>query len=86
MGRAEDPAVHAYAQGQQMTIITGDKGLSNVRAYPPPHGGIVVVEVPDTMLPDMRRRIILYQLATPAGQSLENSLVVVEPGRVRIRQ
>lgn len=86
MGGAKDPAVFAYAQAQSATIITGDKDFSNMRAYPPPHAGIVVVEVPDTLPPGARKRIILQQIATLAGQTLANALVIIEPGRVRIRR
>ena len=52
----------------------------------PPHAGIIVVEVPDTMPPDQRKQLILRQLATLAGQSLADTLVILEPGRVRIRR
>jgi predicted nuclease of predicted toxin-antitoxin system len=86
MAGSKDPAVYVYAQAQRMTIITGDKDFSNILMYPPPHAGLVIVEVSDTMLPDARKRIILRQLATLSGQSLENTLVIIEPGRVRIRR
>lgn len=86
MGGAKDPAVFAYAQAQSATIVTGDKDFSNVRAYPPPHAGIVVIEVPDTLPPDARKHIILGQIATLAGQALANALVIIEPNRIRIRR
>jgi predicted nuclease of predicted toxin-antitoxin system len=86
MRGAKDPVVYAYAQSQQATIITGDKDFSDLRACPPSHAGIVVVEVPDTLPPDARKRIIVRELGTLAGQSLANTLVIIEPGRVRIRR
>lgn len=86
MAGSKDPAVFAYAQAQHLTIITGDKDFSNILMYPPPHAGLVVVEVPDTMLPDARKRVLLRQLATLRGQSLENALVIIEAGRVRVRR
>lgn len=86
MQGAKDPVVYAYAQAQRMAIITGDKDFSNIRVYPPPHAGLIIVEVPDTMLPDTRKRIILRQLATLQGQTLENALVIIEAGRVRVRR
>lgn len=91
MGGAKDPAVYGYAQTHTQTIITGDKDFSNLRAYPPPHAGIVVagivvVEVPDTMPPVVRNRLILRQLATLAGQSLADTLIIVEAGRLRVRR
>lgn len=86
MGGAKDPAVYAYAQAHQETILTGDKDFSDIRAYPPPHAGLVIVEVPDTLPPETRKRVILRQLATLAGQSLANTLVIIQPGRVRVRR
>ncbi len=86
MGGAKDPAVYAYAQSQGATLLTGDKDSNDIRAYPLPHAGIVVVEVPDTMPPTSRNRLILRQLATLSGQSLENALVIIAPRRVRIRR
>ena len=83
---AKDPAVYAYAQTHHLTIITGDKDFSDMRAYAPPHAGIVVVEVADTMPPDARKRIILRQLATLSGQSLADTLIILEPGRIRLRR
>src|SRR5579872_758709 len=66
MGGTKDPAVFAYAQAQKATIITGDKDFSNIYAYAPPHAGIIVVEVPDILPPDARKRIILRQIASLA--------------------
>ena len=86
MGGAKDPIVWARAQIGTWTIITGDKDFATILAYPPPHAGIIVVEVPDTMPPDHRKQLILRQLATMAGQSLADTLVILEPGRVRIRR
>jgi predicted nuclease of predicted toxin-antitoxin system len=86
MGGAKDPAVYAYAQSQQAIIITGDKDFSNVLAYAPPHAGIVVVEVPDSLPPDARKQVILRELAALRDQSLENILVIIEVGRARIRR
>jgi predicted nuclease of predicted toxin-antitoxin system len=86
IGGAKDPAVYAYAQSHSLTIITGDKDFSDIRAFPPPHAGIVVVEVPDTMLPAQRIDLIVRQLSTLAGQSLRNALVIVEPTRLRVRR
>lgn len=54
LGGAKDPTVYAHAQTHNLTIITGDKDFRDARTYAPPHSGIVVVEVADTMPPDAR--------------------------------
>jgi hypothetical protein len=74
------------AESRRLRILTGDKDFSNIRVYGPPHAGIVVVEVPDTLPPEPRKRLIVRQLATLAGQSLENSLVIIEPARIHVRR
>ena len=38
-----DIAVFAYARAHQMTIITFDTDYLNQIAFPPPHGGIIVL-------------------------------------------
>jgi predicted nuclease of predicted toxin-antitoxin system len=86
IGGAKDPAVFAYAQSQQLTILTGDKDFSNIRVYTPPHAGIIVVEIPDVMPPESRKQLILRQLSTLTGQTLDNLLVIIEPNRVRVRR
>ena len=86
MRGAKDPAVWAFAQGSTLTLHTGDKDFANILVYPPPHAGILVVEVPDTMPPEQRKQLILRQLATIAGQALADTLVILEPSRVRIRR
>jgi predicted nuclease of predicted toxin-antitoxin system len=86
MSGMKDPDVWAAVQGGNLTLMTGDKDIANILAYPPPHAGIIVVETPDTMPPDQRKQLILRQLATLASQSLADTLVILEPGRVRIRR
>ncbi|MGH2517362.1 MAG: DUF5615 family PIN-like protein [Ktedonobacterales bacterium] len=86
MGGAKDPAVFAYAQTRRATIITGDKDYSSVRTYAPPQAATIVVEVPDTLQPNARKRMIVYQLATLSGQTFKDTLVIINPNRVRVRR
>jgi predicted nuclease of predicted toxin-antitoxin system len=81
-----DTAVFAYAQAHQQTIITGDLGLGNVARYPPPHFGILVSRLPDTMPLALRVQEVINALARLAGQDFANILCIIEPGRVRIRR
>ena len=86
MGGAKDPAVYAYAQSKRAILLTGDKDFSNVLVYSPPHAGIIIVEIPDTLPPDARKQAILRELAALANQSLANALIILEIGRVRVRR
>jgi predicted nuclease of predicted toxin-antitoxin system len=82
----KDPSVFAYAQANRLTIITGDKDFAALRRFGPPHVGIVVAEAPDTLTVGRRMDVILDGLATLAGQSLDDTLVIIEPQRVRVRR
>src|SRR6185312_2279392 len=81
-----DNEVWAYAQTQNATVITRDKNFADIRAYPPPHAGIVIADVPDVITVATFIQLVLDGLASLAGQSLANAVVTIAPGRVRIRR
>lgn len=81
-----DAAVYAYAHEHGQIIITSDVGLGNVRQYPPPHRGIVLVRLPDTVSIEARIRVIVDGLDTLGDVSFEDAVVTIEAGRVRIRR
>lgn len=81
-----DAAVYAYAQTHQTTLITADLGFGNALRYPPPHAGIVVVRVPDTLSIAQRLQVIVDGLGLLAGQSFKDTLVTIEIGHVRVRR
>lgn len=62
-----DDAVYEYAQEHGQTIVTSDVGLSNARQHPPPHNGIVLVRLPDTLSIQARLRIIMDALGVPGS-------------------
>lgn len=81
-----DAAVYAYAQEHGQIIITSDVGLGNVRQYPPPHRGIVLVRLQDTVSIEARIRVIVDGLDTLGDVSFEDAVVTIEAGRARIRR
>jgi predicted nuclease of predicted toxin-antitoxin system len=89
LGHVDDTIVFAYAQQHGLSIITIDKGLSNLLQYPPPHAGIVSVRLPEQLPIAERVRLIVAGLHDVAGQgiaTLTNLIVIVMPGRVRVRR
>jgi predicted nuclease of predicted toxin-antitoxin system len=78
-----DTEIFAYAQAHQQTIITADLDFAQIPHFPPPHFGIMVLRLPDTMPTNELTREALNALAQRAGQSLANTLFIVEPGRLR---
>lgn len=81
-----DSEVWAYAQAHQRTIVTKDKDFADMRAYPSPHAGIVIIDIPDTISITTYVQLILDGLASLAGQSLPDSIITIAPGRVRVRR
>jgi predicted nuclease of predicted toxin-antitoxin system len=81
-----DAEVYAYAQAEGATLVTIDTGFGNLLQYPPPHSGIVVVRLPDALSITRRLEMIANGLAVLAGQPLENTLVTIEVGRVRVHR
>lgn len=81
-----DTDVFAYAQAHQQTIITSDLGLANVIAFPPPHGGIIALRLPNSVQTADRIQRLLDALASLSGQDLSSIVVVVDQRRVRVRR
>lgn len=86
LGTRPDSDVWAYAQAHQQAIITHDEDFADIRRFPPPHAGIVVVDIPNRLTVAARVRIIVNGLAQIAGQSLDGAVVTIAPGRVRVRR
>jgi hypothetical protein len=76
----------AYAQLRDQIIPTSDVGFGNVVQYPPPHAGIIVARLPDTLTTSRRLDVILDGLETLAAERLENAVATIEVGRVRVHR
>jgi hypothetical protein len=70
---------------QQQTIITTDLDFGHSLNFPPPHFGIMVLRLPETIPTSELACEVLNALSQLASQSLANTLFIVEPGRVRKR-
>jgi len=82
-----DSAVYKLAQERRATLLSRDLGFANKLQYPPgSHHGIVVVRFPT----EMRRQALITELMTRLAavrdDEFEGALIVVEPGRIRIRR
>lgn len=86
LGTRPDNEVWAYAQAHIETIVTKDKDFASIVAYPTPHAGIVIVDIPDTVTVATFLQLIMDGLTSLVGQSLANAVVTISPGRVRVRR
>jgi predicted nuclease of predicted toxin-antitoxin system len=87
LGGATDEVIAAYAQSGAHAIVTRDTDFGDIRNYPPAsYHGIVVLALPDDATADQVLRLLesfLNQASLIA--QLPGRLMIVEPGRVRIR-
>ena len=83
---ALDEQIFRYAQEHGQVILTCDVGFGNVLHYAPPHAGIVVARLPDTVTTSRRLQIVVGGLSLLTGERLEDAVATIEVGRVRIHR
>ncbi len=83
---AADPAVVGAAATEERVLITLDRGMGDIRAYPPgSHAGIVVLRLTDQSAPAVDDAIM--ELANWAGlEALAGAVAVLQRGMLRIRR
>jgi predicted nuclease of predicted toxin-antitoxin system len=82
-----DSIIFAYAQAHQQTLLTADMGFANIVQFPlGTHAGIVVTRFPNTLPTTQVNQQILQGLTLLSGQTLTGILVIIEPGRTRVRR
>lgn len=88
LGRAADRTIAARAQTEQRCILTGDYDFSDLREYPPAdYYGIVVIGLPvDATINMIRILISDFLNYADLVANLRGKLVIVEPGRIRVRE
>jgi predicted nuclease of predicted toxin-antitoxin system len=82
-----DRQIFEAAQQRQAVLVTGDTDFGNLLRFPlGSHFGIVVVQFPSVM----RTRELAGQIATTLSTlddvAFKGSLIILEPGRLRIRR
>jgi predicted nuclease of predicted toxin-antitoxin system len=83
----KDPEIFALAQSTGAVLLTADREFANLLLFPlGSHAGIVITRTPNLMSTRQLNELILRVLASLAGQDLRGALVVIEPGRTRVRR
>ncbi|HYH10313.1 MAG TPA: DUF5615 family PIN-like protein [Thermoanaerobaculia bacterium] len=87
-GNAPDALIAALARRTRRCLITADFDFANVIEYPPRlFAGIVVLTLPYGMGPSYIRRLATYFLQRVQEFSpLDGKLLIVELGRIRVRE
>ena len=82
-----DGAIFNHATTNGMTLVSADLGFANVLRLPPgAHGGIVVARFPNEMSTMNANAAIVRALGELADEELRGNLIILEPGRVRLRR
>jgi predicted nuclease of predicted toxin-antitoxin system len=69
------------------SLLTGDLGFSNILKFPlGQHFGIVVARFPNEMTPGEINREIVTSLRDLGESDFKGNLIILEPGRIRIRR
>lgn len=81
-----DDEVLKLAVSKRLSLLTGDLGFGNLLKYPlGTHAGIVVTRFPNETPTEACNATIVAALLGLTDEELTGSLVIIEPGRVRLR-
>lgn len=85
--RAQDPQIASYAIQEELCILSGDWGFSDIRLYPPAqYAGIVVLELPrDATSVYIAHLVESFLQQESVLSMLKGRLATVAAGKVRLR-
>jgi predicted nuclease of predicted toxin-antitoxin system len=84
---SSDARVYAEAQDRHAVVVTGDSDFGNLLRFPlGSHFGIVVVQYPTALRTRELATQIADTLCSLDDSSYTGNLVILEPGRARIRR
>jgi predicted nuclease of predicted toxin-antitoxin system len=85
-GRADDEII-GYARTAGFVLLTSDVGFGSVVRFPlGGHPGIIVVRFPNEVSVSRLNRAVLEALRSLSDDDIAGNLVVIEPGRLRLRR
>ena len=81
-----DSEVLSYAISRGLALLSADLGFSNLLRFPPgSHAGVIVARFPNEMPVAPLNQAILTSLLSLKEEDIRGNLVIIEPGRVRLR-
>jgi predicted nuclease of predicted toxin-antitoxin system len=82
-----DEEIFKFAQKKKAVILTGDMGFGNLLRFPVgSHAGIVIAHFPNEMPTSEINRQIIVAFDSLTENDFKGNLIIIEPGRVRIRR
>jgi predicted nuclease of predicted toxin-antitoxin system len=83
----EDEEIYGFAQQEEAVILTCDRGFGNILRFPlGDHFGIVVAHFPNEMSTVELNGHLRERLAELSEKDFKGNLMIIEPGKVRIRR
>lgn len=87
LGTATDNVILHYARTHAYTLVSADKGFTNLVRYPlGSHCGIVVARFSPHTSARMKTRLLVRWLPTLQDEDVAGSLLIVQPKGIRIRR
>lgn len=85
-GRPDDEVLE-YAASQGLVLLTADLGFGNILRFPlGSHAGVLVARFPNEMPTTALNETILSSIRSLSDEEISGNLVVLEPGRIRLRR
>jgi predicted nuclease of predicted toxin-antitoxin system len=82
-----DEEIFRFAQEKRAVLISGDHGFANLLRFPlGSHSGIIIAHFPNEMPSDLLNEQIASLLKALTESDFPGNLIILEPGRVRIRR
>jgi predicted nuclease of predicted toxin-antitoxin system len=82
-----DEEVFKFAQREKAVILTGDMGSGNLLHFPiGSHFGIIIAHFPNEISTTELNTQIIKAFDTLTEEDFNGNLVILEPGRIRIRR
>ena len=83
----KDDEVFKFAQTEKAVILTGDLGFGNLLHFPiGSHFGIVIAHFPNEVSTSDLNKQIIKAFDTLTEADFKGNLIILEPGKIRIRR
>jgi predicted nuclease of predicted toxin-antitoxin system len=84
-GHADDE-IASYAKTHKLIVLSADLGFGNILRFPiGSHPGIAVARFPNEMPPEQLNHALATALRAVTVEELRGKVLIIEPGRVRLR-
>jgi len=89
IGLRGHPDLEVFREAQQRgaVLVSGDRGFANILSHPPgSHAGILIAHFPNEIPTGTLNEQILGAIESLGEGEIRGNLVMIEPGRIRIRR